>query len=279
MTAGTCLYTGEQPVEQGDHCFAIGDVIVRTQRSPDKETANEDSAAVIPVGAALVLAVADGVGGARAGRDASALAVTTLRDCLKDLEGDEERLRSAILDGMEQANRAVMDLNLGAATTMVVAEICNGEVRSYHVGDSEVMSVGQRGRIKLQITAHSPTGFAVEAGLMDADEALHHDERHVISNVIGAPDMRIEVGTAVRLAPRDTVLLASDGLLDNLTIDEIVKVIRKGPLTLAADKLVGQVSRRMAGTSASLPSKPDDLTIMLFRSTSKKKKKRAAAPQ
>ena len=268
------LYTGEQPSEQGEHSFSIGHVSVRTRRSPDKETANEDSAAVIGVGSALVLAVADGVGGARAGREASSLAVTTLRDCLKDLDGNEERLRTAILDAVEQANQAVMDLNLGAATTLVVAEISNGHVRSYHVGDSEVLSVGQRGRVKLQITAHSPTGFAVEAGFMDADEALHHDERHIISNVIGAPDMRIEVGTAVRVAVRDTILLASDGLLDNLTVDEIVEVIRKGPVTAAADALVNEAGRRMAGQDADKPSKPDDLTVVLFRPPKPRRKSR-----
>ncbi len=277
MTAKARLYTREQPRDGGEHAFPAGLVSVRTQRSPDKDTSNEDCAAVIPVGEALVLAVADGVGGSRAGREASALAVTTLRNCLKDLDGDKDRLRTAIMDAMEKANQAVMDLNLGAATTLVVGEISAGQVRSYHVGDSEIISVGQRGRVKLQITAHSPTGFAVEAGLMDADEALHHDERHIISNVIGAPDMRIEVGTPVRLAVRDTVLLASDGLLDNLTVDEIIAVVRKGPLPMAADELVRQASERMSVDAPGLPSKPDDLTVVLFRSPPPGRKRRGSS--
>jgi serine/threonine protein phosphatase PrpC len=169
------------------------------------------------------------------------------------------------LDALEEANAEVMGLNLGAATTLVVAEIYEGELRSYHVGDSEILGVGQRGRIKLQITPHSPTGFAVEAGILDADEALTHAERHIISNVIGAEDMRIEVGTAIPLAVRDTVLLASDGLVDNLRLGEIVDLIRAGPLAAAADALIELAQQRMMGVDLRQPSKPDDLTIMLYR--------------
>lgn len=260
------LYLGEPAHLGGSHDLATGIVEVRCLRSPDKETPNEDSAVVIPLSDdTLVLAVADGVGGARAGREASNIAVTTLQERLIAPGLAERGLRATVLDALEEANAAVMALNLGAATTLAVAEICGNEVRSYHVGDSEVLSVGQRGRLKLQVTPHSPTGFAVEAGILDADEALHHVQRHILSNVIGAEDMRIEVGAAVRLAQRDTVLLASDGLLDNLRLDEMVEVIRKGPLADAADRLVELAGHRMAGGDLDEPSKPDDLTIVLYR--------------
>src|SRR5690606_21165029 len=108
-------------------------------------------------------------------------------------------LRPAILDAIEEANRAVIDLARGAATTLVVAEIVARRLRSYHVGDSELFAVGQRGRIKRRVVPHSPTGFAVEAGLMDEDEAVQHDQRHVLFNAIGAEDMRVEIGGARKL--------------------------------------------------------------------------------
>ena len=64
----------------------------------------------------------------------------------------------------------------------------------------------------------------------------------------------------------DTVLLASDGLFDNLFIDEIVNTIRSGPLVAAADRLVERVQARMQGQGAAdQPCKPDDLTVVLFR--------------
>ncbi len=271
------LYLGKTEAEGADHDLPQGMVCVRSYRSPDKESPNEDSAAVISVGGgALVLAVADGVGGTPAGREASNETVRVLTRVLAKLESGPERLRAAIVDAVEAANRAVLALSRGAATTLVVGEIKDGRVRSYHVGDSEIFSVGQRGRIKAHVTPHSPTGFAVEAGLMDADEAVQHDQRHILFNVIGTPDMRIEVGAPTKLDRFDTVLLASDGLLDNLFIDEIVDIVRMGPLSAAADQLVEQAQARMAAKRGKNPSKPDDLTVVLFRPRAKKRTKPAS---
>jgi serine/threonine protein phosphatase PrpC len=267
------LFLGEEAFECVDHVWPQGQICVRTYRGPDKESANEDAAAIIPYGqGGLVLAVADGVGGGPGGRDASNRAVQTLHDVLKDIDGEPDSLRAAIVDAVEAANRKILELGRGAATTLVVGEMLNGRIRSYHVGDSELMSVGQRGRIKLRVTPHSPTGFAVEAGLLDEDEAVEHDARHLLFNVIGAPDMRIEIGTPVKLGCYDTVLLSSDGLLDNLYLDEIVGIVRAGSLRRAADALVKLARDRMAGTSEG-PSKPDDLTVILYRLPRKRRKK------
>ena len=86
-------------------------VAVVSQRSPNKETANEDSAAVIPWGDnAAVLVVADGLGGAALGEEASALAVRRIRLAMQQADPNHVRLRSAILNGIEAANRDVLDL-------------------------------------------------------------------------------------------------------------------------------------------------------------------------
>jgi serine/threonine protein phosphatase PrpC len=226
-----------------------------------------------------VLAVADGVGGTPAGREASRLALEILRDTLTAAEVESDKLRATILDAVEAANKAILDMGRRAATTLVVAEIAADELRCYHIGDSELLAVGQRGRMKLRIIPHSPTGFAVEAGLLDEDEAVQHEQRHVIFNVLGAQDMRVDIAPRTRLAPRDTVLLATDGLLDNLYVDEIVEIIRVGPLDRAADKLVAAARRRMTTTGNSKPSKPDDLTVILFRmgGPGRRRRRRAAA--
>ena len=259
------LFLGEAEAEGADLMYPQGQVSVRSFCSPTKTTGNEDSAAVIPFGEeGLVLAVADGVGGGPGGRDASNIAVQTLREILASASPEPENLRSAIVDALEEANRRILDLGRGAATTLVVGEVLSGQVRCYHVGDSELMSVGQRGRIKIRVTPHSPTGFAVEAGLLDEKEAVAHDTRHLIFNVIGAADMRIEIGTPARLDRFDTVLLSSDGLLDNLYVEEIVRSIRAGSLPRAADELVRLALERMAGGGKG-PSKPDDFTIVLYR--------------
>jgi serine/threonine protein phosphatase PrpC len=124
---------------------------------------------------------------------------------------------------------------------------------------------GQRGRIKWQTIPHSPVGYAVEAGLLDAGEALHHEDLHIVSNLLGAKEMRIELGATLTLARRDTVVLASDGLSDNLHLGEIVERLRMGPLIRSADAVAELGRKRMQAPSEGSPSKPDDLTFIALR--------------
>jgi serine/threonine protein phosphatase PrpC len=243
-----------------------GSAGVFSARCRDKQTPNEDAAALIHVdGEAGILVVADGLGGSPAGEQASCLAVRELIASIREAPGDDPSLRAAILNGIENANRAVSELGVGAATTMAIAEIRNHSVRPYHVGDSMILLVGQRGKIKLQTISHSPVGYALEAGLLDETEAMHHEERHVVSNVIGTADMRIEVGSTIEMARYDTLLLASDGLFDNLHTDEIVERIRRGPLKRVMHRLIDDCRRRMHSAEPGQPSKPDDLTFVAFR--------------
>ena len=251
-------------VEQ--HHIARGKVVTFTARSPVKETVNEDVLAVIPVGEhAGVFIVADGLGGLPAGEVAARLAVTSLQESLSEITEDGVSLREAILNGIEQANANILALGNGCATTLAVVELQSGVMRSYHVGDSLIMLVGQRGKVKFQNVSHSPVGYAVEAGLLDEAEAVHHEERNVVSNVIGTADMRIDIGPTIELAPRDTLLLASDGLPDNLYVDEIVTRVKAGPLQAAGDALVQDCRKRMQNPMQDRPSHPDDLSVILYR--------------
>ena len=60
--------------------------------------------------------------------------------------------------------------------------------------------------------------------------ASRRKERHPLPE--GCPArMRIEIGPAVCLSQLDTVVIASDGLFDNLSIQEVVGSMRKGKLT------------------------------------------------
>ena len=92
-----------------------------------------------------------------------------------------------------------------------------------------------------------------------------HEERHLVSNLLGYPEMHIDIGTEVTLAPRDTVLMASDGLFDNVMQAEICDIARLGDLEEATESLMGLACRRMENPEAGLPSKLDDLTAILFR--------------
>lgn len=245
-----------------------GTAAVMSLRRPGADGANQDAAGLIPLGpGAAVLAVADGAGGQPGGAAASEAALRELREALAEGLRDGDEPRSAILNAFERANQRLLEGGSGGATTLAVAEIRGEQMRPYHAGDSEILVTGQRGRRKLQIVSHSPVGYAVEAGVLDEREALHHDERHVISNAVGSSDMRIEIGPLLRLAARDTVLLASDGLFDNLHVEEIVGTVRAGPLAARLSALVETCRLRMAEPRRGEPSKPDDLTVIAFRRT------------
>ncbi len=244
---------------------AGGEAVVSSFRAPDKDGSNEDAAVVVPVGKrSAIMAVADGVGGSRMAHTASLAAVQALAAIDGDPE-DENRTRAAIVNAIEQANQAVLASGNGSATTLAVVELHDHSLRPIHIGDSAVLVVGQRGRLKMQTVAHSPVGYAVEAGVIDEGEAMHHEDRHLVSNVIGSEDMRIEIGHHVTLARRDTLVLATDGVLDNLHLDELIDAVRVGPLMKAADKVMNAVQHRMLKPERDDPSKPDDTTLILYR--------------
>jgi serine/threonine protein phosphatase PrpC len=245
----------------------LGDVAVSTIGDHEKAGPNEDSAAVIPVNDEyMVLIVADGVGGMAGARRASNLTVETIATAIANLdETTGTKLRTAILDGIEAANQAVLDLGGRSASTLALAEVGPDYIRTYHVGDSILLLSGQRGLVKMVTTPHSPVGFAMEAGLIDENEALQHNELNLIFNVIGSTDMRIEIGSELPIAARDTLLIASDGLTDNVRQEESVEIIRKGSIEEAMVGLTEIAQKRMQTVAQGRPSKPDDFTTILFR--------------
>ena len=265
MQQARCYH--DQEMNEADVApFAGGAAAVFSARSPGKAAPNEDSAALIPFNEqAGVLVVADGLGGGIAGEHASRLAVEAMQHAVLEAAHDGQSLRTAILNGFEQANQRVLSHGGGAATTLAAVEIDGRTVRPYHAGDSTIVVVGQRGKIKLQTVSHSPVGYAVEAGVLDPVDAMQHADRHLVSNVVGAATMRIEVGPSLTLTPRDTVLLASDGLHDNLHDDEIIERLRKGPLSMVMQRLADDARSRMATPDGSTPCKPDDLTFVVYR--------------
>ena len=143
----------------------------------------------------------------RADEGAARIAIEAFQSARNDGVKNDLMMHTAILNGIEHANQTVQELGLA------VVEIGEGEIRPYHVCDSMMLVEGQRGAVKLQTVCYSPVRFGVAEGLLDASEDTHHEDRHLISNVIGTADLQVELGSTVKLAPPNTLLLASDGLL------------------------------------------------------------------
>lgn len=246
---------------EGPFGVAVAHVEPSPEREPEVE--GQDAAALIPTPSGLVLAVADGVGGVRGGAQASELAVQTLRDAL--LRVDEIGAREAIMDTFDQTDTTAQASSSVGSTTLLVVEVNDGVLRTYTTGDSEALLVGGRGKLKLRTVAHSPVGYQVAAGVLDDTAALHHELRHYISNVVGTGEMRIDVGPRTAMAARDTLVMGSDGLFDNVSVEEVAALVSQGPLLAASESLIGLVRRRMEMPAIDEPSKPDDLALVLYR--------------
>lgn len=272
-----------------------GEAVLFSTKAFDKPTGNEDAALFCELpGAVTVLAVADGVGGLPAGAVAAATAIGAVRRAVERTISRADRvadraiepssgreassgaaretareagstLRSAIFDAFEEANAQLLEMGVGAATTLVVVEVRDGTARAYHAGDSGALLVGQRGRVRFETIPHSPVGYGVAAGMLEPSETHHHDERHLLSNCVGSRDMRVEVGAPVAMSARDTLLLATDGVLENIERRDLIDQIRAGSLLQAATDLQARLRLTMAGADPKLPAHPDDATALLFR--------------
>lgn len=223
-------------------------------RPAEEGGTNEDALLVQQTPRGVFLAVADGVGGMPHGERASRLALEAFS---RSVAHEDWPVR-----GMDAAQASVRRLG-GACTTVVAGEVVGDRARFVHCGDAAALVVGARGHLRLETVPHSPTGFAIAGGLMDEDEARLSESRHLVNNLLGTIPLRYEITGPIKLMKRDTIVLASDGLFDNLSVHEIVEAARLRPLVRAMDALLDLCATRMASDAEG--TKPDDLTIVVWR--------------
>lgn len=254
--------------ESGPEGVRIGDAVVAmcARVSPTRTGASEDSLAVVPIeGGGVVLLVADGCGGMPSGDHASKVAVEAMAESL-GRAGEADPI-SAVLAGFDAANTAVGDLRIGAGSTLTAMLVNGSEARVFYAGDSPAIVIGQRGVIRFATLPHSATGYGVEAGLLTEAEAANHEDSGVVLNVLGFPEMFVHVGPPVALRPRDTVIVASDALTDNLPVDRISELGRSGAAEAALRAMAGEASQAMLDEAN---GHPDDLSIVMYRPTARR---------
>jgi protein phosphatase len=230
----------------GRHAFATDPGRKRRQ--------NEDAFVVRPP----LFAIADGMGGARAGEIASALAAGALNES-GTRSGGEDRVRELI----QEANRRVHErasndpATSGMGTTMTVALVePTGDITFGHVGDSRAYVL--RGDTLEQLTDdHSLVAELVRRGELSASDAEVHPQRSVITRALGTdPDVDVDAFT-VHPQPGDIYLLCSDGLSDMVAGEGIEEVLlaNRGDLDDTAKALV-RAANRGGGD--------DNITAVLF---------------
>ncbi len=238
--------------------FLGGEIAIFTSSSPIDGHDNEDAIGVFEWSRELgVVAVADGVGGLPGGGQASRQVIESLRDT------PAEDYNHSVVSRLKSANESFLDS--GGGTTVSILVIHGSDATSYHVGDSTLLIVGESGQVKLETIPHSTVGRALASREIDEKTAMHHPMRHIVHNMIGMRGMWVDTAESVRLDDRDTVIVASDGLWDNLYRDEVVEQIDSRSLAVAAKELAAIAGKRMKSSGISEPSKPDDLSFILYR--------------
>ncbi len=204
-----------------------------------------------------LFAVADGMGGPRAGEIASRLAAAALREEAGHGSGVE---RVAAL--IQEANRRVYQRQSedpdvsGMGTTMTVALVEDDRVAFGHVGDSRAYVI-RDGRLEQLTEDHSLVGELLRSGKLSPEEAASHPQRSVITRALGT-DPDVDVDTfAVETRAGDVYLLCSDGLTSMLDDEEILATVERHreSLELAARALIKEANRSGG---------EDNITVVFF---------------
>ncbi|HEU5222734.1 MAG TPA: protein phosphatase 2C domain-containing protein [Candidatus Lumbricidophila sp.] len=203
-----------------------------------RREANEDSfVAVSPV-----FAVADGMGGHRAGDLASAAVVTRLAEhggaSVLGIGEVDHALQLAVED--MGRNLGITDSGSGTTVTGVGLAEVNG-VPSwlvFNIGDSRVYLL--HGGVLEQLTVdHSVVQELVDAGEITHDEAETHPHGNVITRAVGFHELPIPDYRVVAIEPGMRVLVCSDGLTKELTGHGIRHYLASNSTAAAAaDELV-----------------------------------------
>ncbi len=190
----------------------------------EKRPENEDSFVEIP--ASGIFAVADGVGGAKAGEVASQMAVEILGEAFANRSSSADA-QDVMLSALEQANASIYRMSndveqLSRMATTIVALHLEGNVATIgHVGDSRLYRVDSAGRLHRETDDHSMVAEEVRAGRMTEEQAETHPGKNIISRALGAEStVRIDLQTRL-VEPNSIFLLCSDGVTRHVSDTEI----------------------------------------------------------
>jgi protein phosphatase len=187
-------------------------------------------------------AVADGMGGHRAGEVASATAIESLRSAYaggRPLDQAVEAANAAVF-----AKAAADDALRGMGTTLTALAVEDGHTALLgHVGDSRAYLM-RDGAVTQVTDDHSLVEQLVREGRLSPEEAQHHPQRAIITRALGV-DAQVEVDVyRVELEPGDRLLICSDGLTNMLSDDTIALALRRHPdPQQAADTLVDMANQ------------------------------------
>ena len=203
----------------------------------DSVTPPDDGAGSGPV----VVGVADGMGGAVGGEIASRIAIdaATAAD-------------TSVGDRLRAANQAVLEAVatepglFGMGTTLTLAIFnADGNVHLAHVGDSRAY-LYRTGELEQLTDDHTVVMEMIRSGQLTPAQATTHPRRHMLSRVIGMPEVAVDE-LSRNLHDGDRLLLCSDGLTGEVSEASISMILRTAPTPSAAAWSLIEAANRAGG--------------------------------
>jgi serine/threonine protein phosphatase PrpC len=223
---------------------------------------NEDSVHLWPSEMNVLAVVADGMGGAVAGEEASRITVETIQEKLKNEEYrkpgdyqdyDSDKLGELLKESVKDANRNIMarataapELK-GMGTTVTLAFARGTEVILAHVGDSRAYYVdGDTHEIEQLTTDHSFVQALVDAGHLRPEDAKGHPMENVLYRALGqAEELDVDLIPNITIQAGDRLVLCSDGLTRHVDPDEIADLaLDSSDPGVIGDKLIELANSR-----------------------------------
>jgi serine/threonine protein phosphatase PrpC len=212
---------------------------------------NEDRTTYCYSRDALMMVVADGMGGHHYGEVAAQLAVQTLADAF------QREARPVLTDpfrflqkGMTNTHHAILDytarhrLKDTPRTTCVACIVQDNVAYWAHAGDSRLY-VFRDGRILTLTKDHSRIRLLVEEGMITEAQAAVHPDRNKIYSCLGSPHPpEIEFSRKTPLAHGDIILLSTDGLWGEMPGEMMAAALKSANLLQTVPLLLDQAEAK-----------------------------------
>jgi PPM family protein phosphatase len=205
-----------------------------------------------------LFAVADGMGGARAGEVASRIAV----EQFDAADGSDDTPEEQLAEVARGANRKIHKMAqedsayAGMGTTFTAALVTGKHIAIGHVGDSRLYRF-RDDELERLTHDHSLVEEFVRQGKLTPAEAEVHPQRSIITRALG-PEPEVEVDTYTHSGrDGDVYLINSDGLTGMINEEKVAEILRdRESLEDAAEKLIAAANENGG---------KDNITVVLFR--------------
>ena len=202
-----------------------------------RRKSNQDRVAYCYSRDALLMLVADGMGGHLHGEIAAHLAVQSIAGAFQSeahpaLQDPAQFLPQALLaaHGEIVDYSLIKDMDETPRTTIVAGVVQDGYLYWAHAGDSRLYLLRQ-GEVIAQTRDHSRVQLMMDQGLLDAESAARHPGRNRVYSCLGGNrSPHIELSDRIRLRDGDVVLLCTDGLWGPLGTEDIAAALTAGNL-------------------------------------------------